>query len=109
MLRGRHEAGVDLNSPSDLRALYEAAAKQGRRLPVAFVVGAHPADYVAAVMRLPGGELGLGARLRHAPLPVVKGVSRDIRLPPDAGWRLEGHLRHPRPREAQGSYGEVLA
>src|SRR5262249_49607029 len=27
MLRGRREAGVDLNSPSDLRALYEAQAK----------------------------------------------------------------------------------
>src|SRR6266852_624479 len=70
MLRGRHEAGVDLNSPSDLRAPYEAAARQGRRLPVAFVVGAHPADYVAAVMRLPVDELGLVASLRDAPTAV---------------------------------------
>src|SRR5260370_22018862 len=68
MLRGRHEAGVDLNSPSDLRALYEAAAKQRRRLPVAFVVGAHPADYVAAVIRLPVGRLGLGAGPPGAPV-----------------------------------------
>src|SRR3989475_10604343 len=50
MLRGRREAGVDLNSPSDLRALYEAATRQGRRLPVAFVVGSHPVDYGAAGM-----------------------------------------------------------
>src|SRR5215471_7931467 len=72
MLRGRRETGVDLVSPSDLKAIYEASAKAGRRLPVAFVVGSHPADYVAAVMRLPVDELGLLASLRDAPLPVVK-------------------------------------
>jgi len=69
MLRGRREAGVDLNSPSDLRALYEAAAKQGKRLPVAFVVGSHPVDYVAAVMRLPVDELGLVAACATRPFP----------------------------------------
>ncbi|HKW38618.1 MAG TPA: UbiD family decarboxylase, partial [Burkholderiales bacterium] len=80
MLRGRREAGVDLNSPSDLRALYEAAAKRGERLPVAFAIGSHPVDYVAAVMRLPVDELGLVAALRDAPLAVVKCVSCDIRV-----------------------------
>ena len=37
MLRGRTEAGVDLNSPSDLRAIYEASASAGKPVPVAFV------------------------------------------------------------------------
>jgi UbiD family decarboxylase len=108
MLRGRREAGVDLNSPSDLRALYEAAARQGRRLPVAFVVGSHPADYVAAVMRLPVDELGLVASLRDAPLPVVKCVSCDIRVPADAEWVLEGYLDERGHAEAEGPYGEFL-
>ena len=108
MLRGRREAGVDLNSPSDLRALYEAAAKQGRRLPVAFVVGSHPVDYVAAVMRLPVDELGLVAALRDAPLPVVKCVSCDIRVPADAEWVLEGTLDERGHVEAEGPYGEFL-
>jgi UbiD family decarboxylase len=108
MLRGRREAGVDLNSPSDLRALYEAAAKQGRRLPVAFVVGSHPVDYVAAVMRLPVDELGLVAALREAPLPVVKCVSCDIRVPADAEWVLEGYLDERGHVEAEGPYGEFL-
>ena len=31
MLRGRHEAGIDLVAPSDLRAIYEATAGQGKR------------------------------------------------------------------------------
>jgi 2,5-furandicarboxylate decarboxylase 1 len=50
MLRGRKEAGVDLNAPSDLRAIYEAASARGERLPVSFILGAHPIDYVAATM-----------------------------------------------------------
>ena len=108
MLRGRREAGVDLNSPSDLRALYEASAKQGKRLPVAFVVGSHPVDYVAAVMRLPVDELGLVAALRDAPLPVVKCVSSDIRVPADAEWVLEGYLDERGHVEAEGPYGEFL-
>ncbi len=108
MLRGRREAGVDLNSPSDLRALYEAAAKAGRPLPVAFVVGAHPADYVAAVMRLPVDELGLVASLRDAPLAVVKCVSCDIRVPADAEFVLEGVLDERGHVEDEGPYGEFL-
>jgi 2,5-furandicarboxylate decarboxylase 1 len=108
MLRGRREAGIDLNSPSDLRALYEAQAKEGRRLPVAFVVGSHPADYVAAVMRLPVDELGLVAALRDAPLPVVKCVSCEVRVPADAEWVLEGYLDERGHVEAEGPYGEFL-
>jgi len=32
MLRGRREAGVDLVSPSDLRAIYEASVAAGKPL-----------------------------------------------------------------------------
>jgi len=108
MLRGRREAGIDINSPSDLRALYEAAVKQGRRLPIAFVIGAHPLDFVAAVMRLPVDELGLVASLRDAPLAVVKCVTSDIRVPVDAEWVLEGYLDERGHVEAEGPYGEFL-
>ena len=108
MLRGRREAGIDLVSPSDLRALYEASARAGKPLPVSFVVGAHPVDHVAAVMRLPIDELGLLASLRDAPLPVVKCVSNDIRVPADAEWVLEGTLDPRGHVEAEGPYGEFL-
>src|SRR6202008_1417344 len=83
MLRGRTEAGVDLNSPSDLRALYEASAATGKPVPVAFVVGSHPIDPLAAVMRLPSDDLALISALRAAPLPVVKCVTNEVRAPPD--------------------------
>jgi UbiD family decarboxylase len=108
MLRGRHEAGIDLVSPSDLRAIYEATAAQGKRLPVSFVVGAHPIDHVAGVMRLPIDELGIVASLRDAPLAVVKCVTNDIRVPADAEYVLEGYLDERGHVEAEGPYGEFL-
>ena len=108
MLRGRQEAGIDLVSPSDLRAIYEASAGAGKPLPVSFVVGAHPIDHLAAMMRLPVDELGLVASLRDAPLPVVKCVTNDIRVPADAEWVLEGYLDARGHVEPEGPYGEFL-
>jgi 2,5-furandicarboxylate decarboxylase 1 len=108
MLRGRREAGVDLVSPSDLRALYEASVAAGHALPVSFVVGAHPTDCVAAMMRLPVDELGIVAALRDAPLAVVKGITNDIRVPADAEMVLEGYFDARGHVESEGPYGEFL-
>ena len=108
MLRGRREAGVDLNAPSDLRAIYQAAVGRRERLPIAFVVGSHPIDHVAATMRLPGDELALIAALRGAPLPVVKCKTNDLRVPADAEYVLEGYLDERGYAEAEGPYGEFL-
>jgi len=108
MLRTRTEAGIDLVAPSDLRAIYEANAAAGKRTPVSFVVGSHPIDHVAAVMRLPVDELGIVGSLRDAPLPVVKCVTNDIRVPADAEYVLEGYLDERGHVEAEGPYGEFL-
>ena len=108
MLRGRTEAGVDLNSPSDLRAIYEASAAAGKPVPVAFVVGSHPIDHLAAVMRLPSDDLALMSSLRGAPLPVVKCVTNDVRVPADAEWVLEGYIDARGHVEPEGPYGEFL-
>lgn len=108
MLRGRRETGIDLHAPSDLRAIYEAAVERGERLPVSFVIGAHPIDYVAAMMRVPGDELGLVSSLRDAPLGVVKSVTNDIRVPADAEFVLEGYLDERGHVEPEGPYGEFL-
>jgi len=108
MLRGRREAGVALVAPSDLRAIYLARAKLGEALPIAFVVGSHPIDHVAATMRIPVDEAGLIASLRSAPLPVVKCVSQDLRVPADAEYVLEGYLHPGGHVEPEGPYGEFL-
>ena len=84
MLRGRREAGIDLVAPSDLRAIYLDAVNRGERLPISFALGTHPIDFVAASMRLPVDELALVARLRGAPLHVVRCVTNDILVPAEA-------------------------
>ena len=108
MLRGRREAGIDLVSPSDLRGIYEASVARGERLPVSFVVGAHPLDAVAATMRIPVDEIGIVACLRDAPLPLVRCVTNDIMVPADAEYVLEGYIDELGYREAEGPYGEFL-
>ena len=108
MLRGRHETGIDLVSPSDLRAIYEAAVARGERLAVSFCVGAHPIDYVAAMMRVPGDELGLVSSLREAPVGVVKCITNDVRVPADAEFVIEGFLDERGHVEQEGPYGEFL-
>ena len=59
-------------------------------------------------MRVPVDELGLVASLRDAPLPVVKCVTNDIRVPADAEYVLEGYLGERGHVEAEGPYGEFL-
>ncbi len=108
MLRGRRECGIDLVAPSDLRAIYLAQAKRAEPLPVAFVVGSHPIDHVAATMRIPADELRLLAALRGAPLPVVKCATNDLRVPADSEYVLEGYLDARGHVEAEGPYGEFL-
>ncbi|OGA13862.1 MAG: carboxylyase [Betaproteobacteria bacterium RIFCSPLOWO2_12_FULL_63_13] len=108
MLRGRRKAGMDCTVPSDLRNIMETHARRGEPVPVAFVVGAHPTDYVAATMRLPVDELGLVASLRGAPLPVVKCITNELRVPADAEYVLEGFIDTVSPVEPEGPYGEFL-
>ncbi len=108
MLRSEHETGIDLVAPSDLKAIYESNAAAGKPTPVSFVVGAHPIDHVAGVMRLPVDELGIVASLREAPLPVVKSITNDIRVPADAEYVIEGYLDERGHVEPEGPYGEFL-
>ncbi len=108
MLRGRRKAGVDCTVPSDLRAIMEAHTRRGEPVPIAFVIGSYPTDYVAATMRIPVDELGLVAALRGAPLPVVKCITSDIRVPADAEMVLEGYIDTVSPGEPEGPYGEFL-
>lgn len=108
MLRGRRSAGIDLIAPSDLRAIYIAHASRGERLPIAFAVGTHPIDHVAATMRIPTDELALIAALRSAPLGVVKCVTNDLLVPADAQFILEGYLDERGHVEPEGPYGEFL-
>src|SRR5207302_7418947 len=85
MLRGPREGGVDLTAPSDLRAIYQAAVARGERLPVAYAVGLHPTDFLAALaVTPPTDELRVMGMFRGEPVPVVKCKTNDVMVPADA-------------------------
>ena len=109
MLRGRREAGIDLNAPSDLRAIYGGAHGDNNRLPVAFAIGSHPADAIAALaMTPPTDELALMGAVRGAAVPVVKCVTSDLRVPADVEYIIEGYLDANGWTEPEGPYGEYV-
>ena len=107
-LRNRREAGINVTAPSDLKGIYSKIAARRQRLPVSFAVGSHPLDFMAATMRTPGDEIGLVARLRGEPLPLVKCATNDIRVPADAEMIIEGYLDERGYCEPEGPYGEMM-
>jgi UbiD family decarboxylase len=109
MLRGPRAAGIDMIAPSDARAIYLDAVARGEKLPVAYVVGSHPCDFMAAVsMNPPMDELEVLGALRGEPVPVVKCVTSDILVPADAEYVLEGYLDSKGHIEPEGPYGEYV-
>jgi 2,5-furandicarboxylate decarboxylase 1 len=109
MLRGPRQAGIDLIAPSDMRAIYLEAAARKEPVPVAYAVGSHPADYLAAMVALPGvDELDILGAMRGQPAPVVKCVTSDIHVPADAEYVIEGFLDPAGHVEPEGPYGEYV-
>ncbi len=109
MLRGSKSAGVDLNAPSDLRAIYQGMIAKGEKLPLAFAVGSHPADFLAALAVTPPiDEIHVMGGVRGAPVPVVKCRTIDAMVPADAEIVLEGYLDPRGLVEPEGPYGEYI-
>jgi 2,5-furandicarboxylate decarboxylase 1 len=109
MLRGPRAAGVDLIAPSDMRAIYLEAAARKEPVPVAYAVGSHPADFLAAMVALPSvDELAIVGAMRRQPTPVVRCVTSDIYVPADAEYIIEGVLDPAGHVEPEGPFGEYV-
>jgi len=109
MLRGAQAAGIDLNAPSDLRAVYQGMVAKGEKLPIAFAVGCHPADFLAAqAVTPPIDEVHVMGGIRGAPVPMVKCATIDLKVPADAEMVLEGYLDPRGLVEPEGPYGEYI-
>jgi UbiD family decarboxylase len=109
MMRGRHRTGIDLIAPSDLRMLYQDHVNAGKCMPIAFVVGSHPADSVAATaMNNMADEVELMGALRGAPVPLVKCITIDAMAPADAELVIEGYLDERGWAEPEGPFGEYV-
>jgi UbiD family decarboxylase len=106
MLRGPRETGVDMVAPSDLRGYYRRARALGKRFEIAFVVGAHPLDYMSSQMRVPPtDEFAIMGALRQAPVPLVPCETVDLLVPADAEIVLEGYIDGDW-EHVEGPYGE---
>ncbi len=106
MVRGPRETGIDAVAPSDMRAYYRRARELGRRFEIAFVIGAHPLDYMATQMKVEtDDEFEIMGGLRGEPVPLVRCETVDLWVPADAEIVLEGALDGDW-TEVEGPFGE---
>jgi 2,5-furandicarboxylate decarboxylase 1 len=105
-LSGPNRLGV-LLLPRHTLAFYDMAERAGQPLDVAIVVGVDPLTLLAsqAIAPLDFDELTIAGALHGAPLPVVKCVTSELRVPAEAEIVIEGKLL-PRVREPEGPFGE---
>lgn len=108
-MRGRYECTTNVTGRSHLRATYMAALKRGERLPISYIVGSHPLDFMASSIRAARtDELKYLGGFRGEPVPLVKCATNDIRVPADAEIVIEGYLDERGYIEPEGPYGEYM-
>ena len=107
MLRSKNTMRSNLTANSDLKKIYKACVERKERLPLSFVIGSHPLDFMAATQRRPGDENKLLGTLRGEPVPMVRGITNNILVPADAELVLEGYFDELGYREMEGPYGEM--
>ena len=93
--------------PRHLHAFQKEAEAAGDALDVAVAIGVDPLTMLAsqAISPIDFDELEIAGALHGAPLPVVKCVTNDVRVPAFAEIVIEGRIL-PNVREAEGPFGE---
>jgi 2,5-furandicarboxylate decarboxylase 1 len=93
--------------PRHLHAFYQEAEAQNQPLDVAVVIGADPLTLLAsqAITPIDHDELEIAGALHGAPLPVVKCLTSEVRVPANAEIVIEGKIL-PKVREPEGPFGE---
>jgi 2,5-furandicarboxylate decarboxylase 1 len=93
--------------PRHLHAFYQEAEARNQALDVAVVIGADPLTLLAsqAITPIDHDELEIAGALHGAPLPVVKCLTSEVRVPANAEIVIEGKLL-PKVREPEGPFGE---
>jgi 2,5-furandicarboxylate decarboxylase 1 len=103
---GPNRLGV-LLLPRHTHMFFDMAEQGGASLAVAIVVGVDPLTLLAsqAIAPLDCDELEIAGALQGRPLPVVKCVTNELRVPAEAEIVIEGRLL-PNVREPEGPFGE---
>jgi 2,5-furandicarboxylate decarboxylase 1 len=105
-LSGPNRLGV-LLLPRHTHMFYEIAERTGQPLDVAIVIGVDPLTLLSsqAIAPIDFDELTIAGALHGAPLPVVKCLTSELRVPAEAEIVIEGRLL-PKVRELEGPFGE---
>jgi 2,5-furandicarboxylate decarboxylase 1 len=104
-LKGKRKLGVNINEWRHMREFYDEAEKEGKRLPIAVVIGADPVYYIAAGLRYDGDETEIAGALRGKAIEVVKCITSDIYVPATSEIVIEAEIL-PHYREEEGPLGE---
>ena len=105
-LSGPNRLGV-LLLPRHTHMFFELAERGGQPLDVAIAIGVDPLTLLAsqAIAPIDCDELTIAGALHGRPLPVVKCIGSELRVPAEAEIVLEGRLL-PNLREPEGPFGE---
>ncbi|MDT3699761.1 MAG: UbiD family decarboxylase [Thermincola sp.] len=104
-VRGPKRLGVYLASRTSTE-FYRRAEKKNMPLPVAIVVGVHPAILMASVAWYPfGDKLSLAGSYLGEPVRLVKSFSSSLEVPSEAMFVIEGEIL-PGVMEKDGPFGE---
>jgi len=105
-LTGPNRLGA-LLLPRHTHMFYEMAERNGQPLDVAIVIGIDPLTLLSsqAIAPIDFDELTIAGALHGAPLPVVKCVTSELRVPAEAEIVIEGRVL-PKVRELEGPFGE---
>jgi len=106
-VKGRRQLGASLHSRQHTWDYMRRAENRGEDLPVAVVIGAHPAVMLAAAakMGIDQDEYDLVGALLGQPLPICRGMSVDVNVPASAEIVIEGKLLAG-VREPEGPFAE---
>lgn len=106
-VKGPRRMGASLHSRQHLWEYHRRAALAGRDLPVAVVIGAHPAVMVAAAakMGIEEDEYDLAGALLQQPFELVRARTVDVDVPANAEIVIEGYLLAAE-NEIEGPFGE---
>lgn len=93
--------------PRHTLSFFDQAEANGEDLDVAVVIGTAPALLLAsqAILPIDFDEMEIAGALLGQPVPMVRCLNSDIRVPADAEIVLEGRIR-AKTRELEGPFGE---
>jgi UbiD family decarboxylase len=106
-IKGRDTTSIHLTIAKHLWEFYRIAEARGEPLPLALVVGVHPAIALGALAigSIDEDERAIMGGLLGEPLELVKCETSDVLVPAHAEMVIEAEIL-PRERTAEGPFGE---